>query len=121
MNTSNPHQVPQHFGAEPTAEFRPERAERPAQDAPERSKRSTGMHLRLRPIRAAEQEAKHVYQLERAGESEWTPWIAIAALILFYRPSDCSCSESSKQLRTSWRVRPLRAETHGTDMRGWTI
>jgi hypothetical protein len=84
MNTSNPHQVPQHFAAEPTAEFRPERAERPAQDAPERSKRSTGMHLRLRPIRAAEQEAKHVYQLERAGESEWTPWIAIAALILFY-------------------------------------
>jgi hypothetical protein len=34
--------------------------------------------------RATGDVTKHVCQLERAGESEWTPWIAIAALILFY-------------------------------------
>jgi hypothetical protein len=27
---------------------------------------------------------RHLHQLERAGESEWTPWIAIAGLILFF-------------------------------------
>jgi hypothetical protein len=43
-----------------------------------------GRYRRLRPIRAAEQEAEHVYELEREGKSGWTPWIAIAALILFY-------------------------------------
>jgi hypothetical protein len=35
-------------------------------------------------IRTAAQEVRHLDQLERAGESEWTPWIAIAGLILFY-------------------------------------
>jgi hypothetical protein len=27
---------------------------------------------------------RHLHQLEREGESEWTPWIALAGLILFY-------------------------------------
>jgi hypothetical protein len=27
---------------------------------------------------------KHLHQLERAGESEWTPWIAITGLIVFF-------------------------------------
>jgi hypothetical protein len=27
---------------------------------------------------------KHLEEVERAGESEWTPWIAIAGLILFF-------------------------------------
>jgi hypothetical protein len=40
--------------------------------------------LRSQPIRAAAQEVKHLHQLERAGESEWTPWIAITGLILFF-------------------------------------
>lgn len=63
---------------------RPERAERSALDAPNRPKRSVEMYRRPRPYRAATQKIEHVYELERAGESEWTPWIAIAALILFY-------------------------------------
>jgi len=49
-----------------------------------RSKVVLRRHLRLRPIRAAAEEAEHVYELERAGESEWTPWIALAALIVFF-------------------------------------
>ena len=40
--------------------------------------------LRSRPIRAAAQEMRHLHQLERAGESEWTPWIALAGLILLF-------------------------------------
>ena len=84
MNTSNPHQLTQQSTTEPTIDFRSERAQRLAREAPERSNWSAGKYLRSRPIRAASQEAKHVYELERAGESEWTPWIAIAALILFY-------------------------------------
>ncbi|MDQ3821649.1 MAG: hypothetical protein M3321_00180 [Actinomycetota bacterium] len=36
------------------------------------------------PIGAAAQEVKHLHQLERAGESEWTPWIAVTGLILFF-------------------------------------
>jgi hypothetical protein len=39
---------------------------------------------RSRPIRAAAQEVRHLHQLEHAGESEWTPWIALAGLILFF-------------------------------------
>ncbi len=50
----------------------------------ERPKRSLWRYLRLRPIRAAGQEARHLHQLERAGESEWTPWIAITGLTLFF-------------------------------------
>jgi len=42
------------------------------------------MHQRLRRLRAAAEEAESVYELERAGESEWTPWIAIIGLILLY-------------------------------------
>jgi hypothetical protein len=30
------------------------------------------------------QEVRHLHELERVGESEWTPWIAIAGLILFF-------------------------------------
>jgi hypothetical protein len=36
------------------------------------------------PIRAAVQEVRHLHELEHAGESEWTPWIALAGLILFF-------------------------------------
>jgi len=79
MSTSNPHQLTRQ--SDLTVEFRPERAERPAQDAQQRPKRLLGMY---RPIRAAVHEAKHLHQLERAGESEWTPWIALAGLILFF-------------------------------------
>jgi hypothetical protein len=50
----------------------------------ERPKRFRGIYLRSRPIRAAAQEVSHLHQLERAGESEWTPWIAITGLILFF-------------------------------------
>jgi hypothetical protein len=39
---------------------------------------------RPRPIHAAAEKAKEVHELELAGESEWTPWIAIAAVILFF-------------------------------------
>jgi hypothetical protein len=42
------------------------------------------MYLRSLPLRAAAQDTKHLHQLERAGESEWTPWIAIGGLILFF-------------------------------------
>ena len=37
-----------------------------------------------RPSRTAAEEVRHLHQLERAGESEWTPWVAIAGLILFF-------------------------------------
>jgi hypothetical protein len=40
-------------------------------------------HLRSRPIRALAGEVRHFHQLERAGESAWTPWVAIAGLFLF--------------------------------------
>jgi hypothetical protein len=79
MNTSNPHQLTQQSTAEPTVEFRPKRAERPIRGAQKRRKPYLGSWL----IRAATHEAKPLYQLERAGESDWTPWIAIGALILF--------------------------------------
>jgi len=49
----------------------------------ERAGRILGIYLLSRPTRAAAHEVKHLHQLERAGESEWTPWIAIAGLILF--------------------------------------
>jgi hypothetical protein len=35
------------------------------------------------PSRTAVEEVRHLHQLERAGESEWTPWVAIAGLTLF--------------------------------------
>jgi hypothetical protein len=70
--------------AEPTVEVTPERAEIPAHNVQGRSKMLLGMYRRLRPVRAAAEEVERVYELERAGESEWTPWIAVAALILFF-------------------------------------
>ena len=42
-----------------------------------------GIHPRPRPIHGAADEVRHLHELERAGESEWTPWIAITGLILF--------------------------------------
>jgi hypothetical protein len=35
-------------------------------------------------MRTALGKAKHLHDVERAGESEWTPWIAILGLILFF-------------------------------------
>jgi hypothetical protein len=83
MNASS-HQLAQRSTAEPTVEVRTEPAGRPVQHAQERPKRFRGIYLRSRPIRAAAQEVKHLHQLERAGESEWTPWIAMTGLILFF-------------------------------------
>jgi LPXTG-motif cell wall-anchored protein len=40
-------------------------------------------HPRARPTRAAVEEVRHLHQIEHTGESEWTPWIAIAGLLLF--------------------------------------
>lgn len=82
MNAST-HQSTQRSTAEPTVEARTEPGQRPAQHAQDRQKRFRGIYLR-RPIRAAAQEVKHLHQLESAGESEWTPWIAIIGLILFF-------------------------------------
>ena len=36
-----------------------------------------------RPVRWITHEARDLHELERAGESEWTPWIAIAGLLVF--------------------------------------
>jgi hypothetical protein len=36
------------------------------------------------PIRTAAREVRHLHQLEHAGESKWTPWIARAGLILLF-------------------------------------
>ena len=38
------------------------------------------------PVRAIEHEGQHLHEVERAGESEWTPWIAIVGLVLFFAP-----------------------------------
>jgi hypothetical protein len=37
-----------------------------------------------RHIREAAQDVRRLHRLEHAGESEWTPWVAIAGLILFF-------------------------------------
>ena len=39
-----------------------------------------------RPVRAIGREAEHLHQIEHAGESEWTPWIALLGLALFFVP-----------------------------------
>jgi len=39
-----------------------------------------------RPVRAIEREAHQLHELEREGESEWTPWIALLGLVLFFTP-----------------------------------
>jgi hypothetical protein len=83
MNAST-HQLTQRSMAEPIVESRTEPARRPVQHAQERPKRFRGIYLRSRPIRTAAQEVKHLHQIEGAGESEWTPWIAITGLILFF-------------------------------------
>ena len=77
------HQLTQRSTAEPTVEVRTEPAGRPVQHAQERAK-FRGIYLRSRPTRAAAQEVRHLHQPERAGESEWTPWIAITGLIVFF-------------------------------------
>jgi hypothetical protein len=46
-------------------------------------KRSLG-YLPFQPIRAAAREVEHLHEVEHEGESEWTPWIAIAGLILLF-------------------------------------
>ena len=40
--------------------------------------------LTQRSTAEASVEVQHLHQLERAGESEWTPWIAMTGLILFF-------------------------------------
>jgi hypothetical protein len=32
------------------------------------------------------QEVHHLHEVEHLGESEWTPWIAILGLVLFFAP-----------------------------------
>jgi hypothetical protein len=39
-----------------------------------------------RPVRTIEREAHHLHEVEQVGESEWTPWIAILGLVLFFVP-----------------------------------
>ena len=40
----------------------------------------------LRPVRRVEGEAHHLHQVEQAGESGETPFIAILGLVLFLVP-----------------------------------
>ena len=35
-------------------------------------------------VRAIEREAHHLHELEHEGESEWTPWLALLGLVLFF-------------------------------------
>lgn len=60
------------------------RSERSAPEPPGLSRTFLGRRARVHPIRTAAEEAEHVYELERDGESEWTPWIALAALIVLF-------------------------------------
>ena len=48
----------------------------------QRIERPAAPQGRLRPIRAAFRKARDLQDLERAGESEWTPWLAIVGLVL---------------------------------------
>jgi hypothetical protein len=75
-------QLSQQLPVEPTVEV-PSVA-KPVRDAHERATPGRGSHVPSRPIHAAAQELKHLEELERAGESEWTPWIAIAGLIVLF-------------------------------------
>ena len=83
MNTSNPHQLTQQTTPDATVEISTVQAQRRAQHEQGRPKRFLGIYLPSRPLREAAQEVRHLHQLERAGETEWTPWIALAGLILF--------------------------------------
>jgi len=51
--------------------------------AQERPKRLLRFRRPSNPIQAAADETQLLHRLERAGESEWTPWIALAGLIVF--------------------------------------
>ena len=84
MNTSNPHKLTKQATGEATVGIWTEQAEKSSQHAQERPKRFLGIYLRSWPIRSAAHEVEHLHELEREGESEWTPWIAIAGLILFF-------------------------------------
>ncbi len=42
------------------------------------------MYLRSQRLRGPRRRRNTFHQLERVGESEWTPWIAIAGLILSF-------------------------------------
>ena len=37
-------------------------------------------------LHAIEREAHHLHELEHEGESEWTPWLALLGLVLFFAP-----------------------------------
>jgi hypothetical protein len=55
------------------------------------TKHAAGLYRRtfaaaLRPIRKIEAEAQHLHEVERTGESEETPFIAILGLFLFLVP-----------------------------------
>jgi hypothetical protein len=39
--------------------------------------------LRSAP-RTVAQEVRHLHELEHEGESEWTPWLALTGLIMFF-------------------------------------
>lgn len=39
---------------------------------------------RLEPVHTVEREAHRLQDLERAGESDWTPWVALAGLVVFF-------------------------------------
>jgi hypothetical protein len=84
MNTSNRDPLPRQPSANAAVEPPKERAATPVRHAKERTKRLPAIHLRSTRLRAAAQEAHHIHQLEQTGESEWTPWIAIAGLILCF-------------------------------------
>ena len=47
-------------------------------------RRSNRFHQWSQPISAVAHEVNQLHELEHAGESEWTPWIALAGLILFF-------------------------------------
>jgi len=38
-------------------------------------------------VHAIEREAQHLHQIEHEGESEWTPWLALLGLVLFFIPA----------------------------------
>jgi hypothetical protein len=52
-----------------------------------RQKASRALLDLRRPVRAIEREAHHLHEVEHVGESEWTPWIALAGLVLFFAPA----------------------------------
>ena len=53
-------------------------------ERPERLVRHKHRVPRARLIRAAAEELERLHQLAAVGESEWTPWVAIAGLSVFF-------------------------------------